>query len=347
MICSRRIWFSGVALAFLAAPAVAENLSVVGSWSSLTLHKEFETKFWNEVLPAAANGELAVRMTTFDQMGLKGSDVFRMLGDGLFDVGMSVGDHSVEDAPELEGLDVPLVANTAQEAKKMVDAARPLISEVMEERFNAKLLAIAPYPPQIVFCRTQISSLADLKGKKVRGSGRMTSQLLEALGAEGITLAFGEVTGALERGVVDCAVTGGGSGYSAGWWEVSKYLMPLPLGGWDPVITAVNLDKWTSLSPELQQLILDKVRTDFEDPAWSQAERALRDDVACLTGNGECPVGTARDMLLIEPTPNDVNMARNVLSEKVLPDWANRVGRDWVSRWNDSVGAIVGVKLEE
>jgi TRAP-type C4-dicarboxylate transport system substrate-binding protein len=52
----------------------------------------------------------------------------------------------------------------------------------------------------------------------------------------------------LQNGVVDCAVTGAGSGYSAGWWEVSTHLLPIPLGGWDSVVTAMNLDRWNSLS---------------------------------------------------------------------------------------------------
>ena len=98
-----------------------------------------------------------------------------------------------------------------------------------------------------MFCNHEITSLADLEGLKVRASGRMTAKLLEALGAEGVNVSFAEVPGALQNGVVDCAVTGAGSGYSAGWWEVSTHLLPIPLGGWDSVVTAMNLDKWNSL----------------------------------------------------------------------------------------------------
>ena len=68
----------------------------------------------------------------------------------------------------------------------------------------------------------------------MRGSGRMTTQFLEALGAEGVNIGFGEVPGSLERGVVDCAITGAGSGYSAGWWESATHLLVIPLGGWTP-----------------------------------------------------------------------------------------------------------------
>ncbi len=206
------------------SPALAEELSVVGSWSSLPLDKQYEAPFWQKTLPEASDGELTVKFTTHDQMGLGVGDVFRLLGKGVFDVGMTVADYAVADAPELEGVDVPLVAMDAAKERAAIDAARPMVEDIFKKRFNSHVLAIAPYPPQVVFCNKPVKSLGDLKGLKIRASGRMTAKFMEALGAEGVNVAFSEVPGALEKGVVDCAVTGAGSGYSAGWWEVSKYL---------------------------------------------------------------------------------------------------------------------------
>ncbi len=329
----------------LAAPAMAEDLSVVGSWSGLPLHKEYEAPFWGETLPAASGGKLNVSLTTHNQMNLGVGDVFRLLGDGVYDVAMTVADYAVADAPELEGLDVPLLALTADEARAMVDAARPMVADIYADRFNSHVLAIAPYPPQVVFCNAEVSELADLEGLKIRASGRMTAKFLEALGAEGVNVGFSEVPGALQKGVVDCAVTGAGSGYSAGWWEVSTHLMPIPLGGWDSVVTAMNMDKWNSLDAETQALITEKVASDFEEGAWASAQDALVNDIACLTGNGECPAGDARGMTLVEVSDADFDKARTVLVGEVLPDWAERAGGDWADRWNASVGEVVGVKI--
>mgnify|MGYP000604467969 FL=1 len=329
----------------LAAPLAAQELSVVGSWSSLPLHKQYEAPFWSETLPAASDGEISVSLTTHNQMNLGVGDVFRLLGQGVYDVGMTVADYAVADAPELEGLDVPLLALTADEARAMVDAARPMVEDIFNARFNSHVLAIAPYPPQVVFCNAPVTQLSDLEGLKVRASGRMTAQFLEALGAEGINVSFGEVPGALQNGVVDCAVTGAGSGYSAGWWEVSTHLLPIPLGGWDSVVTAINLDRWNSLDAETQALIESQIETEFEDPAWATAQDALVNDIACLTGNGECPSGEARDMTLVEVSDADFERAREVLVNTVLPDWAERAGDEWAQRWNASVGETVGVTI--
>jgi len=335
-----------LAAATLAAtPALGTDLNVVGSWSGLPLHKQYERPFWTGTLPAASDGEIEVSMTTHDQMGLGVGDVFRLLGQGVYDVSMTVGDYAVADAPALEGLDVPMLALDAASAREMVEAARPLVEDIFRARFNAHVLAIAPYPPQVVFCNGEIAGLGDLAGKKIRASGRMTAKFLEALGAEGVNVSFSEVPGALQKGVVDCAVTGAGSGYSAGWWEVSTHLLPIPLGGWDPVVTAINLDKWRSLDAGTRALIESEIATGFEDPAWAVAQDALVNDIACLTGNGDCPAGEARDMVLVEASEAEFARARRILVEQVLPDWADRAGADWATRWNDTVGEVVGVAV--
>lgn len=329
----------------LAAPAMAENLSVVGSWSSLPLHKQYEAPFWGETLPAASNGALTVELTTHNQMSLGLGDIYPLLGQGVYDVAMTVADYAVAGAPELEGLDVPLLALSADDARAMVDAARPMVSDIYRDRFNAQVLAIAPYPPQVVFCNHEIANLGDLEGLKIRASGRMTAKLLEALGAEGVNVSFSEVPGALQNGVVDCAVTGAGSGYSAGWWEVSTHLLPIPLGGWDSVVTAMNMDKWNNLDADTQSLIMGQIESGFETPAWDSAQDALVNDIACLTGNGDCPSGDARSMTLVDVSDADFARARDILTSEVLPDWAERAGGDWAQRWNDSVGKTVGVTI--
>lgn len=325
--------------------AHAEEFAVVGSWSNLPLYQQFESGFWTERLPELTDGQMTAQLTSFDQMGIAGADVYRMLGDGVFDVGATVADYTVGDAPELEGLDVPLIATDAAEAQAMVEAARPMVEDIMRDRFGAQVLGIAPYPPQVVFCRGAVASLADLQGKKVRGSGRMTTKLLEALGAEGINIAFSEVPGSLERGVIDCAVTGAGSGYSAGWWEVSDHLLTLPLGGWDPVVIAMNADRFDGLSADQQVMLVDAVAEGLEGPAWQAAQGGLEGDIACLTGDASC-AGSRAAMTVVEASDEDLAQAREILLAEVLPDWAARAGDEWAARWNETVGQTVGLTID-
>lgn len=324
------------------------SLSYVGSWSSLSLYQNFEKPFWETHIPKASDGQITTKVTTFDQMGLGGGEVFRLMDRDVIEVTSTVADYAVADAPELEGLDMPMIAPDVETARKVAEAYRPVLADAFAERFGgAQLLAVVPYPSQMVFCNTPISGLSDLQGKKIRASGRTTAEFLQAIGAEGITLNFSEVPGALQRGVIDCAVTGSLSGYSSGWHEVSTHLYPLPVGGWDHVVTAMNGKKWDSLSETTQQWLMEEIKTNYENPVWEAAVAETKEGIACLTGVGTCSRGEAGDMELVKATEADFAKASQALEDTVLPNWAGRVDQEWVDRWNQTVGEVTGLNASK
>ena len=321
------------------------SISYVGAWSSLSLYKHFERPFWEDHIPKASGGQISTEVTSFDQMGLSGGEVFRLMNRNVIEVTSTVADYAVEDAPELEGLDMPMIAPDVETARKIAEAYRPVLADAFAKRFgNAQLLAIVPYPSQMVFCNTEIGGLSDLKGKTVRASGRTAAELLQAIGAESVTMAFGEVPGALQRGVIDCAVTGSLSGYSSGWDELSTHLYPLPVGGWDHLVTAMNGKKWNSLSSGTQEWLMAEIKENYENPVWDAAAEETKEGIACLTGVGECSRGEAGDMILVEATDKDFAEAHRHLEETLLPNWANRVDQEWVDRWNGTIGSVTGLK---
>lgn len=340
-------------LAFAGSQAMAQDLdktsiNYVGSWSSLSLYQNFERPFWQEDVPEASDGQITTEVTTFDQMGLGGGEVFRLMSRDVVEVTSTVADYAVEDAPELEGLDMPMIAPDVETARNIAEAYRPVLADAFRQRYDgAQLLAVVPYPSQMVFCNADISGLSDLKGMKVRASGRTTAEFLQALGAEGITLNFSEVPGALQRGVIDCAVTGSLSGYSSGWHEVSTHLYPLPVGGWDHVVTAMNGKKWNSLSEATQQWLTAELKENYEDPVWESAVDETREGIACLTGNGDCSRGDPGDMVLVKATDQDFTETSRHLQESLLPNWAQRVDQEWVDRWNETIGAVTGLKASK
>jgi TRAP-type C4-dicarboxylate transport system substrate-binding protein len=346
-----RLTTAGLVATLIAAPAAAQDiqsttLSVVGSWSSLQLHKKYEQPFWGETIPSESGGKIEVELSTFDQQGLKGGEVFRLLDNGLFDIGATVADYTVQDAPELEGLDLPMMAPDVAEARKVAKAYKPVLDDALRKRFDAKLLNVVPYPQQVVFCNTPISSLSDLEGKKVRASGRTTAEFVNGVGAEGITMGFSEVPTALQRGVIDCAITGSLPGYSSGWYEMSTHLYALPVGGWDHVVTAVRLETWNGLNEATQEFLMAQ-NEQYENHVWDSAIQRTEDGINCLTGNGPCPLGEPGSLKLVEATEGDIELAREILKETILPNWAERVDNEWVQRWNDTIGGVVNLKAPQ
>lgn len=308
------------------------------------MFKNFEKPFWTEVLPKAMPG-IKADVTSLGEVNLKGPAVLRQMDMGVFDVVHTVADYVVADSPALAGLDMPALAPEIGEARKVVAAYRPVVAEALAKDFNAKLLAIAPYPAQVTFCRDEISGLDDLKGKKIRASGWTTSEFVTALGATGVTMSFSEVPQSLQRGVVDCAITGSLSGYSAGWGEVANYIYPLPVGGWDYVITAMSMKTWESFTSEEQAQLQALITEQLEQPAWDVTARETDEGVACLTG-GACPHGTPNKLKEVPVTAKDVERAQSILVDSVLPAWAGKVDPSIVAKWNATAGKQANIQAK-
>ncbi|MDJ0623058.1 MAG: TRAP transporter substrate-binding protein [Desulfocapsaceae bacterium] len=332
-------------LLFLSSNGLASTtkLRVVGSWSSLTLYKNFENPFWTEVVPAEMGMETS--MTSLSQVKLKGPAVVRQMSMGVFDVVHTVADYIVSDSPDLAGLDLPGVTTDIETAKKAVAAYRPALEKYLADDFDVKLLSVVPYPAQVLFSSVPISGLDDLKGKKIRASGWTTSEFVTALGATGVTMSFSEVPQALQRGVVDCAITGSLSGYSAGWGEVSDYIYPLPVGGWDYVIGVISMSTWNKLSAEQQTKLQTLITEKLEEPGWAVTAKETQEGIDCLTGK-ECPHGEPQNLTEVPVTDEARQQVKEVLVNNVLPALAEKVKPETITTWNDTIGKVVGVQAK-
>ncbi len=330
-------------LSLSTAFAASNQLRVVGSWSSLTLFKNFEKPFWTETVPQELGFETS--MTSLSQVKLKGPAVVRQMSMGVFDVVHTVADYIVSDSPDIAGLDLPGATTDIATAKKTVDAYRPALAKYLEKDFDVKLLSVVPYPAQVLFSRVPVAGLNDLKGKKIRASGWTTSEFVTALGATGVTMSFSEVPQSLQRGVVDCAITGSLSGYSAGWGEVSKYIYPLPVGGWDYVIGVMSMATWNKLSKEQQSKLETLIAEKLETPGWEVTAKETKEGVDCLTGK-ECPHGKALNLTEVAVTDEAKMQVQKVLVDSVLPALAKKVKPETITTWNNTIGKVIGIEAK-
>ena len=190
-----------------------------------------------------------------------------------------------------------------------------------------------------MFCNAPIKGLADLKGKKVRIANRTLAEFVGALGGTGVTMAFSEVVLGLQNKVVDCAITGSLSGYSAKWHEVSTHLYELPVG-WSQVMHAVNLKKWNKLKPEVQDFLQTNIN-DLEKRIWQAAADETEQGINCNTGRGVCRFGDTAKMTFVEVSETDKQKLKDVLNQTVLPKWFKRCGDECTSQWQNTIGKVI------
>lgn len=97
--------------------------------------------------------------------------------------------------------------------------------------------------------------MEDFQGLKIRPvPGKVPKQTIEALGASSVYVRGAETYMAIDRGVLDGAVTGPDNAVSRKYYEVCKYACTLPIvgGTW---FVFMNKDTWNSLPRDVQLMI--------------------------------------------------------------------------------------------
>jgi TRAP-type C4-dicarboxylate transport system substrate-binding protein len=158
------------------------------------------------------------------------------------------------------------------------------------------------------------------------------------MGAQAQFVAFAEVYTALERGILDCGVTGADPAYGQRWYEVTEYMIgPLPTFTANHLV--FNRKVWEELPADIQQILI-------EEGAKHELESLRLSPIQNLVG---VPKNVATGLELIEFTPeiNDF-MVNEVVLKKVVPNWVKRAGgpdSDAVKLFNEKVAPIVGVTI--
>lgn len=316
------------------------TFNVVGTWNFLTNWQKLEQPFWTQDITKASGGKIKGNIKSITEVNLKGTEVLRLLKQGVFDFAAALPIYVEDGGAVIEAADIAGVARDFKMGHDIVKAWTGEMQKVMKERHGAMILGSFPFPEQVFYCKGEIKSIADLKGKKVRVQGTSQSDFVSAVGGTGVTIAFGEVVPALEKGVTDCGITGSMPGYKAKWAEVVNTLFRLPVG-YTVGIWVVNLNVWNKLSKDTQALIQTQM-ADLEERSWKLIAAESDEGIACNTG-GKCSVGPAAKLTLVTPSAADFKVRDEALNNVVLERWAKRCGAECAAKWTELIGKKYGL----
>ena len=293
----------------------------------------------------ASGGRVEFNLKSWPEMNVQGPEVIRLVRSGQVDIGAAPLTTVSGDVPILDGIDLAGLNPEVEQAHKVADALLPVANKELE-RLGVKLLATYPYPAQVFFCKKPITGLADIKGLKVRTNGPALGDLMNAFGAQPTAIAFGEVYSALERGTVDCAITGTGSGNGVKWYEVTTHLYTMATS-WSVSGYFVNLAWWNKLDPPVRNFIEAQMKQ-VQDAQWKLGAEVSQDGIDCNIGNAAgCKIHTlvkARPMVQVKATDAEKAKLRVALANTVLPNWVKRCGARCGEIYNEVIAPISGVK---
>ena len=292
-----------------------------------------------ERISERTNGQVEIEISSFPELGLAGADTLRLVEDGTLGMveiysGYIGGDLPIVDVANLWGVIGDIGTNW-----KTIEAVQDSIHKIIEERSNGIVLGESYYGNNYYYAGKALRSPADLKGMKIRSHSTVLGDLINGMGGEAQFVAFSEVYTALERGILDAAVTCGPCGAGLRWFEVADYLNG-PIISIGVTYITVNKDRWDEIPADLQAIMKE------EAMAHQAENRRLVEDVWDPLGITE---NVAGGMEFVEFSQELKDALLQASINVVIPNWVDRnggPGSEAVTMFNDLVGPIVGVTID-
>jgi len=230
----------------------------------------------------------------------KGGDIKRAIQTGQAPIGERLmSGHQNENA--VFGFDsIPFLATSFDDSEKLWQAAKPTMEKLLDEQ-NLVMLYAVPWPPQGLYFKKEVNSVADMKGVKFRSYNNATARLAELTGMAPVQIEAAEISQAFATGVAESMVSSGATGYDRKVWESLTHFYEVD--AWLPRnYIMVNKDVWNDTDEAHQNVI--RACADIAEYAgtWRSREytgftmAGLRDGGMTVGPAGEQLVGELKDI---------------------------------------------------
>lgn len=302
-----------------ALPVMAEKWDMPLAYSATNFHSENAAKF-GECVTAGTGGEIEIITHPAGSL-FKGGDIKRAIQTGQVPIGERLmSGHENENA--IFGFDsIPFLATSFDASAKLYQAAKPTMDKILAEQ-NLTILYAVPWPPQGLYFKKPVESVADMAGVKFRSYSTATARLAELTGMLPVTIEAAEISQAFATGVAESMISSGATGYDRKVWESLTHFYEVD--AWLPYnYVMVNNDSWAGVSDANKTVITDCAATAEADgleasKAYTQFTMdGLRDGGMTVGPAGE---GLVEELKVIGVTMTDEWLAKAGDEGKALVD---------------------------
>lgn len=302
------------ALLVLAASASAQTKwDLPSAYPAGNFHTENLQRFVADVDKATA-GKLKITVHANASL-FKANEIKRAVQGGQAQLGeILLGIYENENP--LFGTDgVPMLATGYAQARKLAEAQKPFLNKLLAGQGMQLLYAVA-WPPQGIYVKKEIASVADMRGIKWRAYSPATAKIAELIGAQPVTIQAAELSQALATGVVESYMSSGSTGYDTKTYESIKYFYDTQ--AWLPKnALIVNKKAFDALDGPSQQALL-KAAAEAEVRGWKISEEKNDWYKKALTEKG---------MKIMSPSAKLMQDLRQVGST-MQADWEKKAGAE-------------------
>lgn len=289
--------------------AVAEDWDMPTPYGDKTFHTANIIEFAKEV-SEASGGELNITVHSAGSL-IKHAEIKNAVRGQQVQIGeFFLSRLSNEDAAY--GVDSqPFVATSYDDAKKLWDAQKPVITELFAKQRLVPLFSV-PWPPQGLYTDSEIKAVDDLKGLKFRAYNAALEQFAALAGAAPTQVEAADIPQAFTTGQVEAMITSPSTGANTKAWDfVSHYS---PINAWVPKnIVVVNKAAFDALDDNVKAIVR-KAAAAAEIRGWEMSKEETSVKTTELTENG---------MIVVEPSDELLNGLK-------------AIGNDMQSAWQES-----------
>jgi TRAP-type C4-dicarboxylate transport system substrate-binding protein len=203
-----------------------------------------------EDLEKQSNGRFVMKMHIGGALPIQAVNISQAVADGVVqfaDDGFFQGNIPIGGVMRL-----PMLINTREE----FETASKVIYPYLEKAYAKKgmlILGYYIYPAQVAWSSKKLTSLAELKGRKMRVTSPEQAEFVRRFGATPVTIGPAEVPSALDRGIVDGVYTAAAGGGRI-WKDLLKYVYDVGTNFFDAVFV-VNKEAFEKLPADIQAML--------------------------------------------------------------------------------------------
>ena len=305
---------AGAPLAAAGPARAADNWQAYTFWGSPTVAAARGFRKIVTDMEEASGGELKIKFNLGGTLSINAANIASSISD---DVIQLADDSFYAGAIPVAALaTLPFLTNSVDEVHKVMTVVRPIAERDYGKR-AILVLGYYVYPPQVFWFRGNITSLDQVKGRKLRVSTAEQGDFLKRIGATPVQVTSAEVPAALERGIVDGVLTASAGGILA-WKDLLKSSYQLGVNYHVSYIVA-NAARFQKLPADMQA----KLRALVNKNCTELSAELQRDDV-------ELRQKFAADGMQMTAATDKDRAAAAALAKTTADEWAKSRGPEAV-----------------
>jgi len=314
----RRSLFIGTAVAAAALgfslPALAQTKwDLPAGYPAGNPHTQNLNQFAADVAKATG-GQLNITVHAGGAL-FKAQEIKRAVQTGQAQIGEVLMSLLENENPVFGADAVPFVATGFDASWKLWQAQRPVVEKILAAQ-GIKILYAVAWPPQGIYTKKQLNSVADMKGLKWRAYNPATTRIAAMVGAQPLTIQAAELSQALATGVVDSFMSSGATGVDSKVWESLTHFATAD--AWLPKnMVIVNQKEFDKLDKATQDAVLAAAKA-AEERGWKRMREYTGESLATLKAN---------KMTVYEPNAT-FKAELNKLGDTMLTEWLAKAGSD-------------------